>query len=612
MRGVCQRRLSDRLVRSPFLRLLHFEAWFRVAFAGFCLLLLFLALFLPKIWVVSPRGFTPAIIASGLDLAQAWSLQRNALKAMSAGKFDEANFAWLLAFANNRGDAKIVRGALRCLGQSPEKTEYSSLVWLQSHWLLKLAGTNVADLELVATVFEKYGYHDPLAALLEIAQDRLSARLEASYLKALFNTGRIQAFGNRWSKFSDRLPKDDDLFLYHAAYLAGWSSSRTHSEGLRRLEAACQEPSQRALAARLLLLVEAQQRDADRFGQTLHRLEQSGTATLPDHIAYWRVLDRTGRKSEAIELAQNHPASPASPMEALSLAKLYVELTFRDRALQLFRKFALAFGDAPSFWIVYAHELLEARQWEEAHRVALQMRAREQVRDHLAAFSFYVEGRAESALHRPWSAANAFKKITEWEFHPPGLGLTVSFNLLQLGQAEIARDVLLQLESEFKADAQYWLLLFRAADELKQVELMLTAAERAFHLRPADPVALSYYVAALLITRQRPEEAVRFTFQLFVQSPRSTLAAVNHGAALLLNERPQEAEALLKNIRTNRFTRAQSSLYHFDLFELYFRLHRYDQAWIMHDRIEPEHLYPSQLGWLKQALLQMPPKPQDG
>jgi len=96
-----KRRLAQKLRDYPLIRLLLFKRWFRLAFIGFVFLVLFLALFLPKMWVVTPRGFDPKIKISGLDLVQAWSLQRTAWRATTAGQYELADHAWQAAVANN-------------------------------------------------------------------------------------------------------------------------------------------------------------------------------------------------------------------------------------------------------------------------------------------------------------------------------------------------------------------------------------------------------------------------------------------------------------------------------------------------------------------------------
>src|SRR5204862_4483755 len=86
--------LANRFVYFPLVRLLIFSFWFRLIFAGFLLFLIFLGLFLPRIWRTTPPGFLPVVKISGLDMAQAWPLKRSELRLMNAGDLDQAAYAW--------------------------------------------------------------------------------------------------------------------------------------------------------------------------------------------------------------------------------------------------------------------------------------------------------------------------------------------------------------------------------------------------------------------------------------------------------------------------------------------------------------------------------------
>jgi predicted Zn-dependent protease len=146
------------------------------------------------------------------------------------------------------------------------------------------------------------------------------------------------------------------------------------------------------------------------------------------------------------------------------------------------------------------------------------------------------------------------------------------------------------------------------AEHLKDVDLLLKAATRAFEIMPKDPVVMNNYAAALLIHRQRPDEVIKLTLQLFSSNPNSLHAVVNHSAAMLLNDRPKEAEVLLARVSTNNLNRGQMALYNLDLFETYSGLRQYDRAWAISDRIETNLLYPTQQKWFAQARSQLPPK----
>ncbi len=543
--------IEAKLLNNSLIRVLFFERWFRVAFAAFLLVFIFLALFLPKIWRTSKAGFMPVVKVSGLDLVQAWSLKRTALKAQAAGNFVEANLAWQSALANNMADPDLVRGSLRNLLSDPHPREHVVQGMQESYWLLRLNNTNLVDLELVSQVFALYKYYDPIVTLLEPRQSVLSPPLMAAYLKALFSVGRVDAFNDRWQEFSPRIQDDPDLRLYRAAYLAGWGAPGTIKEGRDTLDAATAEPARRILAWQLKLIVSAHQLDVGAYHQALEKLAEWHEDLLPFHLSYWRLLSATGKKDEAIQLAEAYPYPPATPGELVDLAQLYTEFGRRDKAIEFMNHYAPDLGNAPLVWMVYANLLIEAKRWDDLRNLAVQIRSRDSVADSLSGFSYFIEGRAEAALDRQSNAAADFKKAAEREYAFPSVAQQVAAQLLTLGYPELAREMLGRLEKPLQKEFNYWSLLFTAADRLKDVDLMLKAASRAYELRPVDPRVVNNYAAALLIARQRPDEAIKLTLQLVNQQPDSFVAVVNHSAALLMNDRAREAEALLSRVSTN-------------------------------------------------------------
>jgi hypothetical protein len=610
MKGLLNKdELKEKLLEFPLLRQLVCERWFRLAFAAFVLVFVFFALFLPKIWTTSPHGFRPVVKVSGLDLVQARSLKRTALKDESAGKFEEANYAWQAALANNQADLNLIRGALRCVLRDPHGHDRAPQALGQASWLLKLTETNIVDLELAAKVFEEFKYHETVITLLTPRTNQLTQPLKAIYLKALFNEGRYGAFNARWSALGAEVEADSELRLYRAAFLAGWGPPGTITEARQQLEAASNDPALRLLAHRLQLVLSARQTDPDGYAKYLKDLEDWREDTLPQHALYWRLLANVGRRSEALRLAHAYSRPPATVTEAVELVQIYWELGLQDEASQLLNRSVDQFGRAPAIWVVYGTLLIEMKRWEDLRNVTVRIRQQEGVHDQLAAFSYFLEGRAELALGRDRNADDAFQKAAGLEFPFPSLGLKVAAQLDHLGRSELARQVLASLEKHLNDESQYWVLVFQVADHLKDVDLLVKAAMRAHDLLPEEAIVSNNYAAALLISRQRPEEAIKLTLPLYAANTNSLYAVVNHSAALLLNDRPKEAEALLSRVRTNGLNRAQIALYNLDLFEAYSSLRQFDRAWAIGDRIETNLLYPPQQKWFAEARMRLPPKP---
>jgi predicted Zn-dependent protease len=604
--------LGEKLLEYPLIRQLLFERWFRLAFAAFVLVFVFLGLFLPKIWRTSQADFTPVIKVSGLDLVQAWSLRRTAVKQAAAGKFEEANYAWQAALANNRADPALVRGALGSMLQDPHRRQYANQAIQEAFWLLRLTQTNLVDVELAARVLQSYDYYEPIVSLAGPRLDQCSQNLLAIYLKALFDLGQAQAFDARWRELQKRLPNDPALRVYRAAYLVGWGPPETIGTARAELNAASEDPVLRSLATRLKLAVSGKEMSAENYAQALKQLEDWHEDTLKQHAIYWRLLNGTGRKSEALQLLQQYSQPPSSAVEVAELAQSYSDLGLRDQALQLLQRYTKDYAHAGIFWICYAGILTEAKRWEDLRNLAIQMRSEDALRDQLAALSYFLEGRAELGLGRTENAKAAFTRAVEREIPSPSFGLRTASQLLDFGFPELARTLLLRLENSFQHDFTFWVLLFRASDQLKDVDNLVKSASNAYLLNPNDRVLANNYAAALIITRQKPEEAIRLTLPLISDNPSSVHAVINHSAALLLNGRPKEAEALLNTIATNRLTASQWTLYNLDRFETCLTLHDYDCARSLSDTIDVQYLYPSQRRWLDDARRQLPPRQKDG
>jgi hypothetical protein len=610
---LCKSALAEKLIRFPLLRLLVLEFWFRLAFLGFVLLLVFLALFLPRIWRVSPRGFRPVIKVSGLDVMQAWSLRRTARQAMAAGQLDLAMEAWRVAVANNPANTRLVREFLGDVLKSNEAKPYLPLAATHCSWLLRLTGTNQAEVELVARVYHKFRLEDLLLSLLRPMENRLSAPLEAIYLMALFNQNQVESFARRWERADASLAGNPELQLYHAAWQAGWGPLSTTAAGRQRLAAAQENPAQRVLAHRLQLAVNAHLREPERYEQALKKLVEWREDIPADHVNYWRLLAQVGQKNRAAQLAQDYRQPPASAAETIQLAEVSAQLGLREQALQVLQRYAPPFGYAEGIWVFYSQLLMEDQKWDAVADLALQIRQETQVRDTLAGYSYCLEGRAALAQQRRHRAETAFNKATEFPFENIPLGLWTASQLRQWGFPNHARDLLAKLPEAAELDPEYWATALAAAYETKQVDPMLQAAAKAYYLKPDDWMTMNNYAAALLVARQQPQEAIKLTMQLLTSLPASAppkiamAFKINHSLALLLNQRAAEAEAILKTIPENSLMPMEANAYYLAWFELSCHRQQWEQARQMSQRLDPNFLFPNQRLWLDKMRKQMPP-----
>src|SRR5688500_3921605 len=231
-----KRQLGPKLIYSPFLRLILFNVWFQLAFGGIVLVSIFIALYLPKIWRVSPSDFLPEVKVSGLDLTQNWALKRSARRAMAERDFKRAAQSWEGAVAQNPADVAALRGYLaNCLNlEKADRAVFRSAV-SQMAWLFRLANTNAADVDIAARVCEKFRWNDVAVYFLGNLTHSLSPEGEAIYLKALFQVGRMDEFQARYSKVAGRL-NDSELKLYELAVKAASRSDRAALQAEEQLE----------------------------------------------------------------------------------------------------------------------------------------------------------------------------------------------------------------------------------------------------------------------------------------------------------------------------------------------------------------------------------------
>jgi tetratricopeptide (TPR) repeat protein len=300
-----------------------------------------------------------------------------------------------------------------------------------------------------------------------------------------------------------------------------------------------------------------------------------------------------------------HAFPPTSPAELVDLARFFGLAGQPERARQLFERGEQEFGFSPGFWLAYADQLMETRQWAQASEWARRVRQHETVGDILLAFSYFVEGRAEAQLGREVSASDAFEKMKALEFPSPELAMRAASEVLNLGRAPVAAATLVRVEEALVHDPRYWALRFRVADAMRDVEAMVQAARRAYEMQPSNPLLVNNYAAALLIQRNNPDAAVRLTLQLFTATPGSLPAQINHAAALLLNGRLAEAEKILAGVATNGLSPGQMSFYAFDRFELAIRQNRLSEARNWLERVDEAALYPPQQAWLEEARKRM-------
>ena len=135
---------------------------------------------------------------------------------------------------------------------------------------------------------------------------------------------------------------------------------------------------------------------------------------------------------------------------------------------------------------------------------------------------------------------------------------------------------------------------------------MAKAVAAGYRLQPGNVACANNYAATLLVNRDRPEEAVSLTLQIFSRFPDSKAAKINHALALLVNQRTDEAEAVLKSIVPEKLSGQEANSFYLGWFEVSCNQKQYDRAWKASDRIAAKYLFPNQLKWLEEMRQRLP------
>lgn len=602
-----------RFVDHPFLMMLFLSPALRVVVILPIVVAIAAAVAWPRWWTASPAGFTPVVKISLIDLAQARILARSAERLAGEGKDDDAARTWQAALANNPANIEINRAALRhALAIRETGREAAAQAITRADWVLRLSRTNGVDAALAAQVYARFELFPQALALLEPRSDRLSVEEEAAYLKALFHLGRMEDFGARYDRSAARLSADPELVLHHAAFLAGWGPPDRAQEGRERLASAAQDPRHARLVARLRLAICRRALDAQGYADALDLLDQVGIARLEDRIAYWRLLRAVGRGSEARKLAAEYAYPLQTPSEVVQMADGLAALGMVDEALVCLKHYVPQFGGSDSvwtrdMWVTYGSYLIERKLWDELLHMAVQLRTAGRLGQEFEALSHFLEGRALRGLERYEESQAALQQAVARKFVDGPTALIVASDLVKLGMPDLAWAVLEPIENTLAAHPAYWQLRYEIAQALRRdASHLMHAATQARSLAPNDSTTATKYLAALLINRERPDEATELSLRLLGAFPASPSVKVARAAALAQNRRYPEAESLLEEIESRELGETESSLFHLTGLEVAAALGHFEQAQRHLQLIRTNLLFPSQVQWLESARASLP------
>lgn len=594
--------LPEFVEESSFLRQFVFERRFRIAVAMFAVLGVFLGLFLPKLWTASPPGFVPEIKVSGLDKVQAWALRRTAARAERDGKVDEAVHAWRMAIVNDSCDPENSRGILRMLaGLEPPSRDYQKLGVLQTRWLIRLTGTNLADVGLSAKLLAHYEMDDLVVGDLLPFMSQLGREDRVQLLVSLFRLGEMERFHLVWDGSSEEVRKDPTARLFHAAWLAGWGPPGTIRAGQAELDAAKRNRETLVVAHRLQLTVSLALNDLRTYEESFQALEREHAQRLGEHVGLWRLLLEAGRRQEVERLVSASSMPPTTAAECAKVADVYAALGRASDAADYIGRYVDSFVHRGDLWIRRADLLVSAGKWESLREVAVQMRQIDGMRESLAGYAWFLEGLSELKRNRRENADIAFTNMLVTPLTDPLLGYRTATAMTQLGRPEMSQQLLDRLESNFKDRAEYWYQVEMAAYAVGDIERMMAAAERAFALSPDNAIIVNNYAAALIMMRQRPAEAVKLTVKKLALDPNDVGANLNHCLALLQNKRVSEARAVLVRFDPAKLQGVYRTVYYLADFEANYLEGKRSASLEAAQQVEARFLKPPQARWFEET-----------
>lgn len=595
--------LANKLVYYPMLRLILFNKWFRIAVVAFFCCVILGLISIPKIWRVTPRGFSPVIKISIIDYFQARSLKRTADQAMKAGLYNEAFLAYRSAFANNPSNPDFVRGILNCYSMTIKPGDDTSQLLGYIFWLLRIGNNNAADCELISSLFYQLQMHDQIRSLLQNSELRTTPKLKIEYVKSLFNTGKFNEFNEEWNKLPSELKSIPEVNLYRQAWLATFGSAREKAQASIAIEELASKPELKLTALRLKLVAAFHQLDIKTFESCFNELCSINSASYSDHLNFWRLLGKTGQKEKAIALAMSDNApKPFNGNDATKLAQTLIELGLKSDALKILDDYSKKFGNYENLWLFYSELLMEEQLWSQLLDVALKIRQQPKIRLNLISYSFYIEGLAEIGLNRLGMANEAFKRMTEFKFYPPALIIPCAKKLLALNQINACKNLLQTNKEQAENSVDFWKIFTSIAMLEKNTELLLTASEKAYLLAPDDLVTINNRAAALLISRENPNEAVKLTFLLLQHNPDSVITRINHAIALAQNSRASDAYNILSTIDESALSQEIANSYYLAKFDVCRQLNQIQDAKQIAKLINTDPLFQPQKEWLTKTL----------
>lgn len=576
-----------------------FDPRFVVLFTIVSLVIVTAGIMLPKVWRRTPDGFKPIVRISGLDKLQAWSLHRSALRLEAEGKERPAIMAWERAVANDPCDLELTRGTLRAIIKWDKLNEFRQSALGQGMWLLRLGQTNIADVELMTRLCRSAKAPQLLIAVIEPLRARWTPELRLAWIKANFDTSRWEETGNEIAKGALDA-NDQELKVYIAAWQAAFGEPAQSGPAKDQLNSFLSNPQWQVLAHRLSLISVATRDDMAEYERILKQLQLWKEDRFADHFRYWQMLMAAAKTEQARQALKAYSQPIEAVGELYSMVDMSTQLKERDFGIALCRKYQHQFDSVPKFWMLYATHVMETREPDRMRAVLAEIRSTPGVRDELEGLGYFFEARMAMIQEHFAQAEALFAKAAAIDYRDDNLAAGIADEMLRLNRPREAGKIYQRVESSFTNRTEYWVNVMRVGDQLRDLEMIYRASERAYRLKTNDASMANYFVASSLLKRTNINEVDRLTLMLISYNPGVAAAKINRGASLLLTHREAEGLAMLQTVDPSQLNKVEQSNFRLDLLEALTANRKWAQARQVISLIDPSVLFSQQVQRLQE------------
>ena len=585
--------------KNRFFRLLHEDPRFRYTiFCGaFCAFLL--GVCLPRIWIVSPREYPVLYRVRLFDIFATRLERRNAEKVSRSGDIYAALQLWERVLVYNPCDQLALRGLFRDVARQPQPLrQWFEKTINRAGLLYSISLTNIDDVAMVARVNAAYGKHSQAIASLTNRLESLTPFAAATLAIELIDGKRAGGFPEFWQHFGGMLTTNVEGEICHKAWEAGWGRSVVQADAKAWMEKAAATSGISALALRLWLSVDENNADIPSFRLHYKQLQDMHLDRITDAAAYWRLLENCGKRQTAIDLASAYNSIPQSASDGVSLVKAWRLLKLYQRINEFARGRLLTLRDDTAVWSEVGASLGEAGLWDDVRGLAASIRDYYELKVRLGGYASYLEGLAAHHQRERLHAIEYFQAAAGNLPEDKMLVFSMARGMREAGYDRQADDVLAALVGDAGMIGPWMVGEIERGNSGMNDELALGLVDELNRADPSNREGQRAMVAALIRTRQRPEEALRIAMALTANGAAEAKDALILAGALVQNAKLDETKELLARARTGMVNPNDKTLSLIIAIELQLAEGSVEKATESMADLDDRYLTPAQQTWL--------------